>query len=205
VNTTWAQRCDTMLFMSSKPDRKYGLPVVALNVSEGRSRLYDKTKAAFRYLYEHHLDDGDWFLKADDDTYVIMENLRHFLSDKDPESPVLFGQLYSHVWTRKQSSKPYVSGGAGYVLSKEALRRFGAKGKDVRTCKTRGGVEDYSFSSCLQDLGVIIGNSTDGFGRSRFNSLPLHQLLGMNGPHPAWYIDVAGDAAKLKVRFCVLL
>jgi hypothetical protein len=45
---------------------------------------------AFRYVYEHYKDDADWFMKADDDTYVILENLRYFLRDYKSSDPVYF-------------------------------------------------------------------------------------------------------------------
>lgn len=52
--------------MSSAEDKE--LDTIKLNVGEGRYMLWDKTKAALKYIYEYHMGDADWFFKADDDT-----------------------------------------------------------------------------------------------------------------------------------------
>lgn len=42
---------------------------IALNVTkESRHTLWEKTKTAFKYVYENHFNDYEWFVKADDDS-----------------------------------------------------------------------------------------------------------------------------------------
>ena len=48
-----------------------------------------------------------------------MENLRALLQKHSPDAPLQFGCVLKQI-----VPMGYMSGGAGYVLSKEALRRF---------------------------------------------------------------------------------
>ncbi|TDG48499.1 hypothetical protein AWZ03_005043 [Drosophila navojoa] len=166
VLSTWGSRCNKLIFMSSEDDDALG--AVNLNVSESRDNLYSKVRAGFAYAYEHFVEDYDWFLKADDDTYVIMENLRMFLYPFDPEAAVFFGYRF-----RTSYPHGYMSGGAGYVLSRDALRRLNLFAlNNTKFCPLNTYSEDRQIGYCLLNVGVTAGDSRDEHGRERF--LPLH-------------------------------
>ena len=52
---------------------------------------------AFTHVWEHHRDEADWFLKADDDTYVILENLKALLRNYNSEVPLQFGHRFKYL------------------------------------------------------------------------------------------------------------
>ncbi|KAL7829247.1 hypothetical protein AOLI_G00301320 [Acnodon oligacanthus] len=168
VHAAWGKRCNKVLYMSSEES---DFPTVKLDVAEGRNQLYWKTIRAFQYVYEHHLDDADWFLKADDDTFVVPENLRYLLSQLDTEDPLYLGRRF-----RPFVAQGYMSGGAGYVLSKEALRRF-VKGHADGNCTHFSDIEDMALGTCLETMEVTAMDTRDERRRHTFHAFPPDKYL----------------------------
>ncbi|XP_052801609.1 glycoprotein-N-acetylgalactosamine 3-beta-galactosyltransferase 1-like isoform X2 [Mya arenaria] len=191
VKATWGKRCNILLFMSSSKDDS--LPTVVLPVTESRDTLWKKTKLAFKHVYENYLDKADWFMKADDDTYVIVENLRLMLKDQDANKGIYFGRHF-----KPYVKNGYMSGGAGYVLSKEALKRLYNVFDDSSKCRQDdGGAEDLELGKCLQECGVVPVDSRDELERERFHPfVPEHHLIPDILPSDMWYWSYNKHPAK---------
>lgn len=179
VKSTWSRHCNVVVFMSSVDDPDF--PTVGLGTKEGRDQLYWKTIRAFHYAYEHHAHEADWFLKADDDTYVIVDNLRWVLANHTPEEPIYFGRRF-----KPYTKQGYMSGGAGYVLSKEALRRF-VEGFKNKLCTHTTSVEDLAMGQCMEKVGVLAGDSRDTMQRETFHPFVPEQHLTAKFPKSFWY------------------
>lgn len=65
IKNTWGWRCNKLVFVTTEKDSDF--ETIILPIKESRGALWNKTKASFKYLYDHYLEDYDWFLKADDD------------------------------------------------------------------------------------------------------------------------------------------
>uniref|UniRef100_A0A1A7YT64 N-acetylgalactosaminide beta-1,3-galactosyltransferase n=1 Tax=Iconisemion striatum TaxID=60296 RepID=A0A1A7YT64_9TELE len=179
VKTTWSRHCNVVVFMSSVDDPDF--PTVGLGTKEGRDQLYWKTIRAFHYAYDHHANEADWFLKADDDTYVIVDNLRWVLANHTPDEPIYFGRRF-----KPYTKQGYMSGGAGYVLSREALRRF-VEGFKNKVCTHTTSVEDLAMGQCMEKVGVLAGDSRDTTHRETFHPFVPEQHLTAKFPKSFWY------------------
>ena len=182
VKETWGKRCDILLFMSSEADPDF--PAIGLDVGEGRGKLWDKTRAAFKYVYKHHLHDADWFVKADDDTYMIIENLRYLLSNLDTSRPYFLGRYFI-------TEGGYNSGGSGYVFNRETLRKFitalGSK-FTIRCPKRNYAFEDVAVGRCLKAMHIFPSNTRDLSDRETFMPFKPKEHLTPGYSVPSWIL-----------------
>ena len=127
-------------------------------------------------------------MKADDDTYFVVENLRYMLQSYNSSEPIYFGHKF-----KPYVHQGYMSGGAGYVLSKKALEEFVTKGINDKTGKmchqNSKGSEDIELGRCMENLGILPGDTRDAYGKGRFFPLAPEKHLnsGLMDNQSKWY------------------
>ncbi|CAL8099091.1 unnamed protein product [Orchesella dallaii] len=209
IKETWGSHCDKLLFFGGYEYPE--LPVTFINATEGYENLWGKAKAALLYLLKNpYFKEYQYFLKADDDTFVIVENLREFIhnSSLSLDKPVWFGFKLKH----KRMQQGYMSGGAGYVFNYAALTRVGtflSKSSQqvynaIGDCNVDSeyGVEDLELGKCFLHAGVKSINTTDENGGERF--LPLSYDVLLNGAISSfhWIWGQAWNRVRTGERCC---
>ena len=155
VLDTWGKRCDRLVVASNVTDFELG--TIALKTPATYELLWDRLNETLHFIWEKYQHENhDWYLKADDDSYVIMENLLHFVSEKEPQK--------SAVKDGVHSQPPLIF---GYPLP---TNRWG----DISKLYFQGSPENRAF-------GHIFFNYTDSSGQKKRPEDPADYLHGGAG------------------------
>lgn len=136
INQTWGQYAPGLEFYAASETSTNGtpeavestnLPLVSL---PGTPDGYPPLKKFFRvlqYMAKHHIEEYNWFMRADDDCYVRIPELLDFLSQLDPSQHLYIGasgtgkqddldkiRLFTH--------ELYCLGGPGTLYSRALLK-----------------------------------------------------------------------------------
>jgi glycoprotein-N-acetylgalactosamine 3-beta-galactosyltransferase len=211
----WVNECDDHVFVSIIPKKYHttGNPRPILIEDEFKvlqppgfesdsyRNLTHKVYLSFKHLYKTEKDPFDWYLKADVDTFVFIDNLREFVKDKNALHPVTYGYNYKTV-----VPKGYQSGGAGYLISREAFVRLGsALNKNYSFCPNSG-FEDIDVARCLRKLQVNPASSLDQLGRERFHPLDFdHHYNGKFNGRYKWLNSYAANPLKKVSKYLQFL
>ena len=132
---TWGKEVDKLILFVGEDcnisaDLSH-LPIVKL---EGvPDHVYPPLKKAFavmKYMYSHHINGFNWFIRADDDMYLRADKLTDLLSRMNPYEQVYLGRAGAG---RKEDlerlellpHERYCMGGPGVILSNGAMRGVG--------------------------------------------------------------------------------
>lgn len=143
---------------------------------ESYGNIWQKTRSIWSYVYQHYLDDYDYFHLGGDDMYVLVENLYYFLQQQEAYSttkePRIWGQ-----WIRQKSS-PIVGGGAGYTLNRAAIHRLVQDVLPHCFPHKVASYEDKLVSYCLRRIGVVPSDTREvKTGEQQYHSVDPERLF----------------------------
>lgn len=185
IRRTWGARCTSFIAITSSGNNSTN----HFNIPKGQNRM-SSTENAYRFIHNTFGDKFDWFLRADDRSYVVVENLRYKLYAYDPLEPIGIG-----LTLKNAKNQVYFSEKAGYVLSKIAVEKLvnGFKNR-TRICigTYQNESQEVQFGQCLKEVGIVFGRSTDDQGKQLFIDKKLDEFflpkIEVHFPYP-WYHD----------------
>jgi chondroitin sulfate synthase len=130
VYDTWGRKVPgKVMFFSSEDSYSEDVPLVAL---PGVDDTYPPQKKSFmmlKHMYDHYIDQYEWFLRADDDVYVRTDRLEELLRAVDSKKPWFIGQTgrgntEEFGMLSLESDENFCMGGPGVIFSRETLKRM---------------------------------------------------------------------------------
>ena len=84
------------------PDEYMGFEFIKLDISLPQTskarNIWEKSWKTWYHTGKHHIDEAEWFLKIDDDTFFSPVNFKGFARYFNPNKPYYMGHTLMHLW-----------------------------------------------------------------------------------------------------------
>ena len=140
---TWAHKCHKALFTvnSKNSESMLQLPLMSINYTESYENMAEKVFLVLKKAFDEYENDYKWFLLVDDDTFIFMDNLKSFISNRSFNEPVTYGYNFKVI-----VPSGYHSGGGGVLLTHEALKRI-SRNINLGICNEKNGYGDVALGT----------------------------------------------------------
>ena len=187
IASTWGKGCTKLMFVvdeeQNAPASYAGIDVLTIplvrtqNNEKHVRNIWEKVHRMWFKIYSTSdlFDSFEWFIKADDDTFVATENLFGYLQYFDSSYPHYIGHSIRSRWS---SENVVFNSGVCYVLARETIRRVMFYQQHLPTLGTNpgrshcidrdGAGEDPTTGICLLGVGIRPTNTMDHNMRERF-------------------------------------
>ncbi|CAF1456629.1 unnamed protein product, partial [Didymodactylos carnosus] len=168
---TWAKRCDRFYFVTKLQNTSVDFMMLEnfQNIDMLENETVERTFDVLPTISKD-FSSYSWFLRATDETIVIMENLRKLVSRLDSYSsqlPIAYAGDVERMYKQHQM----ISNGAAILFNRQALNQMiiafaNEDNTQVEKCKYDS-INDYELIQCLKmvakiqfanDLGIVKDN-----------------------------------------------
>ncbi|CAK6966328.1 chondroitin sulfate synthase 2 isoform X1 [Scomber scombrus] len=120
VNRTISHHLDTVVFFTGMRNRK--VPHGMFVVSHGDERLIWNMFQTIRYIFEHYINEYDWFYFVQDDAYTEADRIKELVDHMSMDRELYMGSPEEFIGGEMEGK--YCYGGFGYLLSRTLLLRL---------------------------------------------------------------------------------
>eukprot|EP01084_Bolivina_argentea_P010218 19027_1 len=203
------------------PDSHLGFDFLKLPMDEPQSEdwrnIWEKSWKTWYHVGKYHINNSEWFLKIDDDTFFSPINFKGFARYFNPNKPWYFGNTLMHLWRTRNI---VFNAGSCYVLSRGALKKLikvfesntfknpsptrKKKGENCKClCMKRpGAFEDPSMGVCLHSIGIDPTNTLDKYNRERFSPFREKYHKRLKWKSSFWYFHLKPKQLGIKKECC---
>uniref|UniRef100_A0A0N4ZQ99 N-acetylgalactosaminide beta-1,3-galactosyltransferase n=1 Tax=Parastrongyloides trichosuri TaxID=131310 RepID=A0A0N4ZQ99_PARTI len=165
INNTWIRRCDHGVIYTDSNNIDKNVPFIDLfkNLPKEFNHPFWRTIIALQYSFTKISNKFNWYLKTEDDTFIIIEHLKKLLKKYD------YNKGYYMEFYNEDLIKNTKDTGTSYVFSKRAMELFSKKLFKNNTLCPYNNNEREGISVCMRSIGIEkLSLSRDNKGRERF-------------------------------------